>query len=549
MTTSEEVREKLRAGYRRSGQHRGILLGAALASAIETHPTGSVTFLGKPSEELSLGALLSEGRGLSSVLRQRGVTVGEAVAIQLPNSRRSWLIYLACMMAGAVIVPIPPEYGSHEVGFILVDSGARTYFVPDRWRRMDYISTLSTLRRAPRLESIVVVGDDVPSDCMAIDDLERQAATVDTMPAVIGDASGLCMVCYTSGSTAQPKGVQHSHDTLVAELVQTQEAFPEVGVTLTARPLGTVAGVLSLMRTLFLGGDAVVMERWDAPIAAEIVRDRRVTLFQPVPIMLTTLLDEAEQRSIRLDSLQNVSVGGTTVPPSIIDRAERMGVHVYRVYGSTEHPTVTSGHGTEDLGVRAGTDGLPLRGVTVRIVDEEGRELAVGLDGEVVTRGPDQFLGYTDPTATAEAFSPDGWFRTGDIGHLTTSGRLVMSDRKKDIIIRAGMNLSAAAIEEVLARHPSVAEVAAVGLPDPLYGERPAAFVVLRPGTSLSLSDVQRHFEQAGVARQKTPELLVVKTALPRSEGGKVAKQVLRRELQGASSAASGDASPDTTRK
>jgi non-ribosomal peptide synthetase component E (peptide arylation enzyme) len=187
---------------------------------------------------------------------------------------------------------------------------------------------------------------------------------------------------------------------------------------------------------------------------------------------------------------------------------------------------------TDPLEKRAYTDGRAMLDVEMRLVDDDGRDVPPGEDGEVISRGPDQFLGYMDPDMDAEAFDADGWFHTGDIGRLDADGYLAITDRKKDIIIRGGENISAREVEEILATHPKVQEAAVTPVPDPRYGERVCAFVVTTAGQDLTLDEVLAHFQEKGVAKQKTPERLEVVKELPRTLAGKVQKYVLRRQIQ-----------------
>ncbi len=482
-----------------------------------------------------MGQLFADAQRLAAVLRHDGLVPGEAAGIQLPNSRRAWLIYLACLIAGAVVVPIVPTFGPSEVAFCLTDAKARRFFVADRWRRTDYLAGLGPVRASGSLENITVVGDDVPPDCVPFARLEAQMAS-ESGTAVAGMARGDghadCFICYTSGSTARPKGARHTHDDFLAELVQTQARWPGRQVVFTARPLGTIAGLLAVLRTMYMPAETYVMDRWDTPSALEVIREQGVTLLPTVPFMLTTMLDQLDREGSRLPSLKEVSCGGSSVAPLLIERADDLGIRCYRLFGSTEHPTVTSGHPREELRFRAATDGRLLPGAALKVIDGEGREVAPGDQGEIVTAGPDRFAGYLDPVANEAAFTADGWLRSGDLGYLTPTGHLVVTGRAKDLIIRAGINLAPAAIEDVMARHPAVAEVAVTGVADREYGERAAAFVVLRPGAELSLPEVRRHFERCGVARQKTPEYLVVKESMPRTGSGKIAKRQLREELE-----------------
>jgi acyl-CoA synthetase (AMP-forming)/AMP-acid ligase II len=365
--------------------------------------------------------------------------------------------------------------------------------------------------------------------------LEGTAPPVAGFPPPPAGPDDPCLLVYTSGTTAEPKGVRHSHNTLLSEVhgsAATRRATP-ASKQLAAFPAGHVAGVLGLLRVLVLGTPAVIMDAWDPVAAARLVEEHRVTSGTGAPVYLATLLDEAERSGRDLSSLTEFLTGAADVPPALIERAGHAGIAAYRCYGSSEHPTISCGDPDDPLVKRATTDGRVSPGNEVRIVDEEGRDLPAGTDGEIVSRGPEQFLGYLASDLDAEAFLPGGWLRSGDLGHLDSGGYLTVTGRKKDIIVRGGEKISAREVEGVLLRHPAVAEAAIVGAPDERYGERACAFVVLRPGASLGLAEVRRHFAGAGLARQKTPERLIITGELPRTAAGKVAKHALRARLAG----------------
>jgi acyl-CoA synthetase (AMP-forming)/AMP-acid ligase II len=225
--------------------------------------------------------------------------------------------------------------------------------------------------------------------------------------------------------------------------------------------------------------------------------------------------------------------GAANVSPSLIERADAVGIRAYRCYGSSEHPTISSGEPDDSLDKRATTDGRVTAGNEWRLVDDDDRDVPTGVDGEIVVRGPEQFLGYLDPALNDGLYLEDGWLRTGDVGRVDADGFLTITDRKKDIIIRGGENIASKEVEDVMLTHPAVADVAAVGVPDERYGERVCAFVVLRTGHSLTLPDVRQHFSEAGLARQKTPERLEIVDALPRTAAGKIQKFALRDRLSG----------------
>jgi cyclohexanecarboxylate-CoA ligase len=319
---------------------------------------------------------------------------------------------------------------------------------------------------------------------------------------------------------------------MLAEFAQGWRQFGKPGVFLEGFPAGHMGGLIAALRPLIYGQRTVILDHWNADQAAYLVDDLKVTSATGPPFYLATLLEAAEQHGLDLSSIGDFSTGGSGVPAVLIERANDAGVLAYRTYGSTEHATIATNVPTDALPDRSRTDGRTMEGVSLRILDEEEQDVPRGRDGEVITRGPDQFLGYTNDDANRAAFTSDGWFRTGDIGRLDDDGRLVISGRKKDIIIRGGEKLSSEEIEGVLARHPAVSHVAVVGLPDALYGERACAFVVLREGSTLTLDEVKEHFLRADVARQKTPEKLVIKSEFPRTPAGKVRKNMLREELE-----------------
>jgi cyclohexanecarboxylate-CoA ligase len=243
-------------------------------------------------------------------------------------------------------------------------------------------------------------------------------------------------------------------------------------------------------------------------------------------------MDEADRQGTSLATMGNYMVGAASVPETLVRRADDLGIPAYRAYGSSEHPVITTGTPLHPLSKRARTDGTLTPGNSIRILDDDDREVGVGRDGEIVSLGPELFIGYTDASLDADSFLPGGWFRTGDIGQIDDDGFLTITDRKKDVIIRGGENIASKEVEDLLTQHPSVIEAAAVGQPDARYGERVAVFVQLREGTSLDLDDVRHHFAAIGVAKQKTPEHIVVVDGFPRTPSGKVRKVDLRAELR-----------------
>ncbi len=433
------------------------------------------------------------------------------------------------MLLGATVVPIIHIYGPREVGFILRQSGAKVLVMPDRWRTIDYRQRFDAITDIPRLEHVVLIGEDGPTGAIRWSRLiEHEALT--TLPRTSPDDR--CVLIYTSGTTADPKGVQHSANTLIAEIRSTAAALGDRGaVNLAAFPSGHIAGVLGLLRMFVLGASSVSMDQWDAALAARLVPHYRINATAGAPFYLASLLDEAERQGSDLSTITNYMVGAASVPAALVERADAAGIPVYRAYGSSEHPVITTGTPSDPLHKRAETDGRLTPGNEIRLLDDDDREVGDGVDGEIISRGPELFLGYTDPALDNESFMPGGWFRTGDIGRLDGDGYLTITDRKKDVIIRGGENIASKEVEDILMLHPSVIEAAAVGIRDERLGEKVAVFVHLRPGHIIDLFEIGRHFSACGVAKQKTPEHLEFVAEFPRSLSGKIRKVDLRDRL------------------
>jgi acyl-CoA synthetase (AMP-forming)/AMP-acid ligase II len=248
---------------------------------------------------------------------------------------------------------------------------------------------------------------------------------------------------------------------------------------------------------------------------------------------LTSLLDSPALRPEHIEHMRNVGLGGSPVPAAVSDRAETLGISTSRAYGSTEHPSTTGSSLSDPIPKRKYTDGRPLQGIELRIVDEDGRDVPTGTPGEILSRGPELFWGYTDPALTETALDRDGWYHTEDVGVLDADGYLTITDRKKDIIIRGGENVSAAEVEELLMRMPGVTEVAVVAAPDARLGEHACAFFRMQPGQRTpELAAVREHLQREGLARQKWPEELRDVPDFERTSSGKIKKFVLRENLR-----------------
>jgi acyl-CoA synthetase (AMP-forming)/AMP-acid ligase II len=520
-----------------------VPLSVELARSATAHPHATLSVHSRThSGSITLGKLHEQGIALAGALYKLGLRAGDVIAVQAPNWLETVLLYRASAACGCVTLPISPSCGWAETAHMLCDAKARAWVMPDRWGNFDSRELLGHVN-APCLERVIVIGQVSQADATAWNALLAMAGS--DFPAHRRSADDATLLLYTSGTTAAPKGVIHSSNSVIAEMRSSQmvRVRPKAA-TLSPWPAGHVAGFLGVLRHAIDGADTVLMDHWSAADAAGLIERHRIELASGTPHHLSTLLDAAQTNGISLGSMKEFLVGGTTVAPALVERCDRLGLATYRAYGLSEHPTVSQGSADDPVHARVHTDGTLSPGSEVRILDESvddvgsNTEAAIvagsNTEGEIVTRGPERFIGYTDAALNRDTFLPGGWFRTGDIGRLDGTGFLTITDRKKDIIIRGGKNISSRAVEELLLLHPAVAEVAVVAAPDARLGERVCAFVVARENAApaLSLETPGSWFASAGASKHQAPERLELVAELPRTSSGKVRKADLRARLR-----------------
>jgi acyl-CoA synthetase (AMP-forming)/AMP-acid ligase II len=532
--------------WRDEGVYHDIGLADAFAHAARAHGDTRAIFHSRvrPSETTVAQAFADTDR-LASAFHALGLRAGDRLAIMLPTWQDTLLAYFAAFKLGLTVVPIVAIYGAREIGFIMRQTGARGLVIPDMWRGFDYPARVGEAGEMPDLEYLIVVGDAVPAGAVAWSDLRDHRDTA--YPAARVDGDDICTIIYTSGTTADPKGVMHSHNSLLCEINAARfaadaagrdrleqsgaSAAAGAGPVLSVFPAGHIASFLTMTRPFLAGGDAVFMDQWIAADAAALIETYGCSATSGTPVFLSTLIDAARDTGRDISSLQRFALGASAITPENIRWTDALGFPSGRMYGSTEHPLVSAG-GSDSFEKRAFTDGKLSQWVEVRILDEQDRDLPPGAEGDIVVRGPRLFMGYVDSQLDEAAFLPGGWFRTGDIGRLDDEQFLTITDRRKDIIIRGGENISSKEIEDILASLPGVVESAVTAMPDPELGERVCAHVMTSAGTHIRLEDVQAHFRTLGITRQKIPEHVVLVDDFPRTPSGKIRKNELRDALR-----------------
>ncbi|OBA73277.1 cyclohexanecarboxylate-CoA ligase [Mycobacterium sp. 1554424.7] len=511
-------------------------LAESLRAAAETSPQR--TALVDADTRLDCAALYTQATRLADALLERMPT-GSAVSFMLPNWHEAAVIYLAATLAGMVVNPILPSLRDHELRFILEDVESAMIFVPHRFGGHDYAAMLErvTAAMSPAPEVVVLRGPETGQGRAhtPFPTLLEGRPNPARLPALDPDA--VRMVLYTSGTTGRPKGVLHSHNSLHALISQIRDHWNvEPGDTfLVPSPIAHIGGsIYAFECPLLLGTTAVLMDRWDPAAAVALMDSERCTHMAGATPFLRQLLSAAERAGTRLPDLKVFICGGAAVSPSLIRRAAEYfdRAVVTRVYGCTEVPVATVGAPRPDEADQAAdTDGRA--GIAeIKIV---AHDAAPDGDGEICVRGPQMLLGYRHPEDDADSFDAAGFFRTGDLGRWVSAGLegqyLVVTGRAKDVIIRNGENISAKEVEDLLADHPGIAEIAVVGLPDERTGERACAVIVPAGEPRPGVADLLALLQRKGIAKFKAPEQVVIWDALPKNDAGKILKHRIRALL------------------
>jgi cyclohexanecarboxylate-CoA ligase len=462
---------------------------------------------------------------LAAALHAQGIVEGSWVTWQFPTGRAAALLIGALVRLGAVQNPIIHLYREREVGTVLRQSGSSFFIVPPRIGDWDSAQMARALvaDMEPRPKLLVLDEDALPQ------------ADIGALPAPPTDNDQARWVFCTSGTTADPKGAMHADVSVISAgrgLAQSYALTPaDVGAL--AFPIAHVGGAMYLAELLVSGASALLMPRFAQDEAVELFRRHGVTACGGSTAHYQAFVNaQARQPGERLmPKLRVLGGGGAPKPPELYYRAKReLGVSICHTYGMTECPCITIAPVDSNDEQLAYTDGIAQPDVELRIVGRDGEPAPVGVEGEIRIRGAGVFKRYTDPALTASAFDDDGFFRTGDLGVLRGDGRLSLTGRIKDVIIRKGENISARELEDLLSAHPSIGAVAVIGLPDAERGERVCAVVELAHGVAgFSFEQMTEHFAAAGLMRQKFPEQLEVVERMPRNETlNKILKNKLR---------------------
>ncbi|MFB6674310.1 long-chain fatty acid--CoA ligase [Streptomyces sp. NPDC056390] len=503
---------------------------------------------------LSYADLDQAANQVANGLVSRGIEPGDRVALSCPNVTAFPVVYYGALKAGATVVPLNTLLTEREVAYALTDSGAKAYFCFEGTHDLPMGTTgLAAYETSPGCETFVLITADpaATSPIAQVDALaEFRHGQSTASPGVQTCETDTAVVLYTSGTTGTPKGAELTHSNLVHNALMANRLFGSHAhdVHLVALPLFHSFGQSVQMNAgLACGATLMLMPRFDAEHALSLLERERVTFFAGVPTMYWGLLscDTADQFDLEAiaENLRVSVSGGAPLPLEVLKAFEqRFGVPILEGYGLSETSPVAT-FNRPDRPSRPGSIGLPVWGVEVKVVDGSGVETKPDEPGEICVRGHNVMKGYLNrPDATAEAIDDQGWLHTGDIGTRDDDGYLYIVDRQKDMILRGGFNVYPRELEEVLLTHPEVSIAAVVGVPHASHGEEVKAFVIRKPGATMSESDLVSWCKK-NMAAYKYPRIVEFRTELPMTATGKILKRELAKEpAHGTSGAASADA-------
>lgn len=495
-------------------------LGELLASRVAAAPQKHFLFSETDGRSFTYTEFEQAVNRTAQLLASRGIGRGNVVSLLMPNSAEYIIAYFACWKIGAIAGPINSLLKAQEISFVLTDSETRLLLV-----HPEFVPTIESIRaNVPTLNDVILF-DDESEATRGLDGITASDAVIDRETEAI--------IIYTSGTTGRPKGCLLTHGNLIANAKQISSwlGFTQQDRLLTIMPLFHMNAVsVTTMSALYAGGSTVVSPKFSASRFWQIISEYQITSFGSVATMLSMLLStypDGVPEGLETKQLRFAMCGSAPVPAEVMNRFEQIfDCLVIEGYGLSES-TCRSTFNPPDKGRRPGSCGMPI-GNEMRVVDDDDREVKNGELGEIVLRGENILKGYyRNPEATAKAFRND-WFHTGDVGYRDDDGFFYIVDRKSDMIIRGGENIYPREIDEVLYQHPDVAAAATIGVPDELYGEEVAAFVVLKEGREASETEII-DFCRARLADYKCPKSVRIVSEIPKGPTGKLLKRELTR--------------------
>jgi len=473
-------------------------------------------------------------------LARLGVGRNDVVACQLPNWWQFTLTYLACSRIGAVMNPLMHIFRERELSFMLRHGEAKVVIAPKLFRGFDFEAMVTGLQpNLPDLRHVVIVdgeGGNSFEELLSGPEWESEPDAQNILTRSRPGPDDVTQLIYTSGTTGEPKGVMHSANTVMANIIPYARRLQldAEDVVLMASPMAHQTGFMyGLMMPIMLKASAVLQDIWAPRKAIELFRAEKASFTMASTPFLTDLAKTVAESGLSVPTLRSFLCAGAPIPGPLVEQARAaLGAKIVSAWGMTENGAVTLTQLEDDDERSFTTDGCPLPGVEVKVVDVEGNTLPPGEPGKLLLRSCSNFGGYLH-RPHLNGTDADDWFDTGDLARIDAQGYIRITGRSKDVIIRGGENIPVVEIESLLYRHPAIAMAAIVAYPDERLGERACVVVVPKPGQSIDLADIQAFLKSQKVAIQYIPERLLVREAIPSTPSGKIQKFKLREMLQG----------------
>ncbi len=527
---------KRQAAMKEGGHWRGETLLDHLARAVAQMP-GKTAVVASQSEQgrerrLTYEELdrLSDLVALS--LEDRGIGHGDVVSFQLPNWWEFTVLHLACLKLGAISNPLMIIFRERELNFMLGLAETKVLVVPAKFRNFDYAAMAANVQASlPSLEHIFIVnGEGEQSFDMLLKPRAGEEGRQRLHERKLSP-DDVIQLLYTSGTTGEPKGVMHTSNTMLSNLVPFAERLHlgQNDVIHMPSPMAHQLGFMyGLVLPVMLGATAVLQDVFVAQTMAEQITREGATFTMGATPFLNDLTDYVERTESATPTLRVFVSAGAPIPRALVTKARQvLGAAIISAWGMSENGAVTTTRPEDPEEKTGNTDGKALPGMEVRIVDVEGKTLPSGAEGQLQVRGCSNFVGYLK-RPELDNTNAEGWFDTGDIARMDEDGYIRIAGRSKDIIIRGGENIPVVEIEGILFKHPKIAGVAIVGYPDERLGERACAYVTLKEGAALTFEEMTSFLKDQKMAVQYIPERLEIVEELPRTPSGKIQKFKLR---------------------